>query len=248
MWLSAFIAGILTFLAPCTLPLVPGYIAFISNISLKEVGQASPTVLVRKKILFHAACYVLGFSLVFMLFGAIVGFIGHSIGSYRIYLTKIGAILVIWFGLHMSGIIPISSYSFLQKTVKWSLPKWMKPGSYKNSCLFGASFAVGWTPCIGPILGSILLLATTNGSYIHGMLLLSIFSLGLGIPFIILALMIGHAVSVVQAITPYMNIISVVSGVLLIGIGILFLTNNLGLWTAIIYQVIPFEKYIAPFL
>jgi cytochrome c-type biogenesis protein len=216
MILSAFIAGILMFLAPCTLPLVPGFLAFIGG----SGGSHK-----KEKILLNACLYVLGFTIVFVIFGALVSFISiTALGSLRFFMTKLGGIFVILLGLFMLDIIKISS---LQKTKQLSVSRFFAPGSPVAAFLLGASFAFGWSPCIGPLLSTILVLASTTASVIQGTVLLFVFSLGMGIPFLLLAITFSSAQKNVQKITKYMPIISKLGGVFLIILGfLLFLVSK----------------------
>lgn len=237
--ISAFIAGLLTFLAPCTLPLVPGYLSFISGVSAEEMKDEKQLRLARKKILLNGLMYVIGFSAVFIFFGALAGFISVSLAPLRIWLTRIGGAFVIIFGLYMLGAVRLP---FLAKEVQFRFPL-MQRGKPVNSMLLGAAFAVGWTPCVGPILASILLLATVSNTAFQGFQLLLIFSLGLAIPFLLIALGISHAAHVISRITPLLNAISIIGGLFLIGLGILLITGNFVLLISYGYSIFRFIEY-----
>ncbi len=221
---SAFVAGLFMFLAPCTLPLVPAYLGFISGVSAKDLKENKKDS--NKKIFWNGLFFILGFSVIFVLFGVLAGFIGRELFQYREILVKVGGILVIFFGLFLLGVFRLP---FLQTERKIHLPNFIKPGNPVSSFIVGAAFSVGWSPCVGPILGSILLLAGTEGSIISGAILLSVFSLGMGLPFLLVALGVSRATKYIQKIEPVMKWVSIVGGVFLVGLGILLFTNNLSL-------------------
>ncbi|NCS99393.1 cytochrome c biogenesis protein CcdA [Candidatus Parcubacteria bacterium] len=221
---SAFIAGLFMFLAPCTLPLVPAYLGFISGVSAKDLEENREGS--NKKIFWNGFFFILGFSVVFILFGVIAGFAGRQLVQYQDILVKIGGVMVIFFGLFILGVFNLP---FLQAEKKLSLPKFIKPGNPASSFIVGAAFSIGWSPCVGPILGSILLLAGTQGTVLSGAILLAIFSLGMGLPFLLVALGVSKATKYIQKIEPVMKWVTIVGGVFLIFLGVLLLTNNLSL-------------------
>ncbi len=238
--IPAFIAGILTFLAPCTLPLVPGYLGFISGVSANDLQDPTKAKIARRKIFLNGVLYVIGFSLVFIILGSLFGLGGAAFFKYRIWLSRIGGVFVIFFGLFMMGVLKLPFLNF-EKHV--GSIKAMKPGNPVSSLIFGAAFAFGWTPCVGPILGSILTLAAAGGTIGQGALLLSVFSLGLAVPFLLIALSIGSASVYLNKIGKYLNIVSTIGGAFLIFFGVLLLTNKLGAWTAYFYQFFNFVNY-----
>lgn len=237
--IAAFIAGLLTFLAPCTLPLVPGYLSFISGVSAEEVKDEAKLRSVRKKIFFNGLMYVIGFSAVFIFFGTLAGFAGAAFAPFRIWLTRIGGAFVILFGLLMLGAV---RFSFLTKEHQFRLPL-LKQGKPVNSLILGSAFAFGWTPCVGPILASILFLASTSATIIKGAALLFIFSIGLAIPFLLIALGVGSAIRVIHRITPLLNVISIIGGIFLIFLGALLLTGNFALLISYGYSIFRFIEY-----
>lgn len=236
----AFIAGLFTFLAPCTLPLVPGYLGFISGVSLQDIHDPQKAPLVRRKILLNGLAFIVGFTVVFIAFGTLAGFLGRTLVPYRIWLTRVGGVFGIIFGLFMLRVLKIP---FLNKEKQFTAPKLFTQGKALNSFFLGAAFAFGWTPCVGPILGSILLLASTSTTALQGAFLLFIFSLGLAVPFLAIAIGIGHAAQYVRRITKYLNIISVVGGLFLIVLGILLLTNNFSIFISVAYRLFDFVNY-----
>lgn len=238
--IPAFIAGILTFLAPCTLPLVPGYLGFISGVSTQDLQDPLKAKSARRKIFFNGLLFIIGFSFVFILLGSLFGLGGFIFAQYRIWLARIGGIFVILFGLFMIGVLRLP---FLNVEKNLGSIKALKPGNPVSSIVFGASFAFGWTPCVGPVLGSILTLAAASATIGQGALLLSVFSLGLAVPFLIIAASIGSASNYISKLSKYLNVISIIGGLFLILLGILLFTNKFGVWIAYFYQWFDFINY-----
>ena len=172
----AFAAGLLSFLSPCVLPLVPSYIGFLTGMSLPEVSER------RRAALGHALLFVLGFSLVFILLGASATALGRALNYYQQWLQRIGGALIIGFGLVCLGVIKVG---FLTQERRVQVEH--KPVGYVGSVLVGMAFAAGWTPCIGPVLGAILGLAATSNDLTRGTLLLTAYSAGLAVPFLLAA-------------------------------------------------------------
>jgi cytochrome c-type biogenesis protein len=238
--IPSFIAGILTFLAPCTLPLLPGYLAFISGTSLQDLQDPEKAPAIKRKIFLNGVFFVLGFSALFVLFGATLGLLGASFAVYRIWLTKIGGVLVIIFGLFMLGLFKLPA---LNEEHRFKLPSFLTVGKKSSSFVMGAAFAVGWSPCVGPVLGAVLVLASTTATVGQGAFLLAIFSAGLAIPFLLVALGIGKAAQRLAAINKYLKWVSIIGGIFLIGIGILLLTNNMALLISWGFRLLGFLNY-----
>ena len=167
--IPTFIAGLLTFLAPCTLPLVPAYLGFISGVSLADLQDPEKVRRVRWKIFLNGLAFVIGWTAVFVALGTLFGFVGSALVPYRQWLTRIGGIFVIIFGFFMLNVIRIP---FLTRQRTISVPPIFKRGKASNSLILGTAFGLGWTPCVGPILGSILLLASTSTTVFQGAFLL----------------------------------------------------------------------------
>lgn len=241
--LPAFIAGLLTFLAPCTLPLIPGYIGFISGVSVKELKDGHLPAETRKRMFLNGLMYVLGFSLVFVGIGVIFGLFGSALIHVRLLLTKLGGAIIIFFGLYLIGLHRLQMFQFLERVKRFHMTHKLKPGTPLSSFIFGATFAFGWTPCVGPILGTMLLLVSTQATVLQGALLLSVFSLGLGIPFLFVALGIGHALDYVKKITPFLGIISMIGGLFLVFIGILLFTGHMAIWIDWFYDLFAWFNY-----
>ena len=235
--IPAFIAGLLTFLAPCTLPLVPGYLGFISGVAINDLEKDKSSKL-KLKIFLNGLLYVIGFSLVFIALGTLFSVGGIAFAQYRVWLSRIGGVFVIIFGLYMMHVINLKKLSFLQSEHKLNITKHLKPGNPFSSFLFGATFAFGWTPCVGPVLASVLFLASSLETVGEGAFLLGIFSLGLAIPFLIIAATIGYAIHYIKRISRYLNIISIIGGVFLVFIGILLLTDRFAWWIGLFYETV----------
>lgn len=238
---SSFIAGILTFLAPCTLPLVPAYLGFISGSSLEDLENPVVAKKARGKIFLNGFFFMLGFSAVFIVMGTLVGFIGAALlAPYRRWLGRIGGVFVIIFGLFMLNVLNIP---FLTREKQIKAPALFKRGKPLNSFILGSAFAFGWTPCVGPILGSILLLASTSTTALQGAFLLTIFSAGLAIPFLLIAAGIGSSSRYIQSISPYLSVISVIGGIFLIMLGVLLVTEKIGVLISHSYGLFRFINY-----
>lgn len=238
--ISAFVAGLLTFLAPCTLPLVPAYLGFISGVKQNGADDPSTAETARRKIIANGVAFVLGFTLVFIFFGTLAGFLGQALAPARIWLGRTAGALVIFFGLFMLGVFRLPA---LQGEYRAKIPKWLTLGKPISSFAIGSTFAFGWTPCVGPILGSILLLASTSTTAWQGAFLLAVFSAGLAIPFLLIALGFSHATKYVHAIGKYLTWVSVVGGIFLILLGFLLLTDNFGLIIQYGYRLFDFLNY-----
>ncbi len=219
--LIAFTAGILSFISPCVLPLVPSYITYVTGASFKDLTDAKSRARLRWATMSHSLLFIIGFSIVFILMGASASYLGQIFIEYQDYIMKGGGILIIILGIHFTGLINIP---FLQVEKRFEMRK--KPLGYLGSFLVGVVFAAGWTPCIGPILSTILIYASTAQSFKTGVLLLTIYSIGLGIPFFLSSLAFNSFLSAFDWIKRYMRWITVASGVFLIVIGILFLTDT----------------------
>ena len=219
--LIAFIAGVFSFLSPCVLPLIPAYLTFIAGSSVKEVQDNVPGV--RKRIFLNSVFFVLGFSIVFSILGVLLQSVLSGIAyDLRTYLGYVGGAVIIFFGLVLLGVIKIG---VLQAEYKFSVKK--TRFQYLSSALFGAAFAVGWTPCVGAILGGVLTLAVTQPGTAFPLMLS--YPRGLGLPFLLAGLFISRATGVIKALGPYLKWLNIIFGVILIILGILVFTNTLNL-------------------
>lgn len=221
--IAAFIAGFLSFLSPCVLPLIPSYISYITGITFGELSQEVLPKRIRFLTAAHSLLFILGFTLVFMLLGLSITFAGGMISQHRQIIAKIGGIIIVIFGLSITGVINLA---FLQKERKIEVKS--KPIGYFGSFLIGATFAIGWTPCVGPLLASILLLSSTEKDIVKGAMLLFSYSLGLALPFFLSSILINNFLVYFKAIKKYLRVISVITGIFLIAIGIMIFTNSFG--------------------
>ncbi|MBL7157527.1 MAG: sulfite exporter TauE/SafE family protein [Candidatus Omnitrophica bacterium] len=223
-FVMAFVAGILTFLSPCILPLVPVYISYLTGISFSEISGELGKERKREIRLitaFHSLSFILGFSIVFVLLGAGVTVLGGLFLHHQMLLKRIGGVLVIFFALVIMNIIKIP---FLQKEKTFSYKKGSI--SFLGSVLVGATFAAAWTPCVGPILGSILVYASSTASLKEGIKLLIAFSLGIGVPFFLSALLVNSFLVYVKKIERFLRKITIAAGFILIIFGVLLLIGR----------------------
>ena len=220
--LAAFLAGLLSFLSPCVLPLVPGYVSLISGASVEELQTSERRVL--GTVMLHSITFVLGFSVVFIALGAVATGVGQVVNEYHSLLSKIAGVVVIIFGLHLTGILKIKAL-YADKRMHD-----VKGGSSAlGSFAVGFAFAFGWTPCIGPILATILLLASAQGTVMKGVVLLAVYSMGLAVPFLLTSLGVDRFLSFYGRFRKHLHTVEVLSGILLIAIGVLIFLNNLKL-------------------
>jgi cytochrome c-type biogenesis protein len=217
----AFLAGVLSFLSPCVLPLVPSYISFITGISFEDLKDSGDARRIRFLTVTNSLAFIAGFSLIFVALGASSSVVGRFLFEYQDSIRIIGGILVIFFGLFVAGVFRLD---FFSRERKFHLTG--KPAGYLGTFFVGMTFAAAWTPCIGPILGTILVYAGSKASALFGFKLLSVYSLGLAVPFFLSSLMFNSFLSYSVKIRRYMKAIMVASGILLIVFGILLLTNN----------------------
>ena len=216
----AISAGLISFLSPCVLPLIPSYIAFITGVSLEELSQQENLRQVRKKVIINSLMFILGFSLIFIALGASASFIGRFLSANIRWFEIIGGLIVILLGIHFVGIFRLK---FLDREKAIHLKR--KPLGYLGTCLVGMAFAVGWTPCIGPILGSILTLAAATQNLAKGIIMLAFYSFGLGLPFFLSALIVHKFFEYFKVIRKYFRIINAVGGVLLIIVGVMLVSG-----------------------
>ncbi len=210
----AFAAGLLSFLSPCVLPLVPSYVTFITGLSLEDVTKA------RRAALIHALLFICGFTIIFMMLGAGATTIGYVVKSHRVWMARIGGILIIIFGLYLLGVLNIGAFARERRIHLAD-----KPVGYLGSVLVGIAFGAGWSPCIGPILGAILTYTASEADLQRGMVLLLSYSMGLAVPFIAAALAVDWFLTAFARFRKYLGYVQKVAGVLLIAVGILMVTN-----------------------
>ncbi|GIP40824.1 cytochrome C biogenesis protein CcdA [Paenibacillus sp. J31TS4] len=216
--LVAFAAGLLSFLSPCVFPLVPAYVSHITG-AIVEGGRVAAG---RRLLLVRSAGFILGFSLIFVAMGASASVLGQFFAMQRDLIEKLGGLLIIVFGLQMAGVLRLK---WLMGTKSWGETK--RGGGWWSSVLLGLAFGTGWTPCVGLALSSILILAGSSESLYQGMGLLSVFSLGLGIPFLLISVAITYSLSLVKRINRFLPVLGVVNGWLMVALGLLLYTGQM---------------------
>jgi cytochrome c-type biogenesis protein len=210
----SFTAGLLSFLSPCVLPLVPSYVTFITGLSLEDVGHA------RRAAFVHALLFVLGFTLIFLALGASATALGRLLFSQRVWISRIGGALVVLFGFYLLGAFNAGILA-RERRVHFA----DKPVGYLGTVLVGVAFGAGWTPCIGPILGAILALTASTADLRQGLLLLGAYSMGLAIPFLASALAVERFLATFRRIRPQLALVARASGVLLVVVGFLMISG-----------------------
>jgi len=232
--LAAFTAGIISFVSPCVLPLIPGYLSFISGVSLEEMRGGERKSEVLKKVTLNTLFFVLGFSFVFVAMGASATFVGEFLLSKLSLFNKIAGVIIILLGLHIIGVFKISFLNYEKRFHTKS-----KPLSPLGSFVVGLAFAFGWTPCIGPILGGILTLAANQDTMGKGIMLLSSYSLGLGIPFLVTAVSFNTFLGVFGRVKRHFRTIEIISGLFLVTIGFLIFIGSFGYIAGLLNQWFP---------
>jgi cytochrome c-type biogenesis protein len=213
----ALLAGLASFLSPCVFSLVPAYVGYLGGLAAGgEDGKSN-----RWLTFSHGLAFVLGFSVVFVLFGVVAAFAGALLFDLRFWLAKIGGVVVIIFGLHMIGVFHLPFLAYDTRVQQAPDPKW----GYLSSALMGVFFSAGWSPCVGPVLGAILTLAINGGSISLGATLLSAYSIGLAIPFLIAALGIGWVTTILKKYGKTMRYVEIAMGVILVIIGVMLFTG-----------------------
>jgi len=210
--IAAFVAGLISFLSPCVLPLVPGYVSLISGVGVEELKSQETQLL--RKVMLNSAAFILGFSVVFIMLGAISTEVGQLMARHKSLLAQVAGVVIILFGLHLTGIFKIKAlYTDARlHSVKGGSTAW-------GAFVIGFAFAFGWTPCVGPILALILGFAAAQDSVIKGIILLAVYSLGLAVPFLLTSLGIERFLKFYSRFRTHMHALEVVSGVLLIALG-----------------------------
>lgn len=224
----AFTAGLLSFLSPCVLPLIPSYVTFVTGLSLEDVQRSRRTALI------HSLLFILGFTLIFLALGATATTFGRLLLAYRDWVNRIGGTLIIIFGLYMLGALDVGLFG---RERRFHIAT--KPAGYFGTVLVGMAFGAGWTPCIGPILGSILLYTSSTADLPRGLALLFAYSMGLAIPFLVSALAVERFLGAFARARPWLVWVSRVSGVLLIIVGILLITGEFTRLAAMLQGMTP---------
>lgn len=230
----AFAAGVFSFLSPCVLPLIPSYLSFVSGVSVEEMRGARAAARVRTRVVLNSTAFILGFSLVFVSLGASASFLGGLFLGYRNFIRLTGGIFVVLVGLYLVGLFKIAA---LERYLQFNLKD--KPAGYLGSVLVGITFAVAWTPCVGPVLGAVLALAGASGEVGRGIFLLSSYAAGLALPFFLSALAVNSFFQFSQRFRRYIHAVHVMGGVLLIIVGVLLITDYMTFLNAYVLRFTP---------
>jgi cytochrome c-type biogenesis protein len=237
LWI-AFTAGILSFFSPCVLPLIPSYLTYITGLSFSQLQEEHPKLQVRWTVLVHSLLFIAGFSAVFILLGALAGIASTAFQLYLReglgWLQKIGGVLIFLFGVHFTGLF---RFGVLLGEKRVHLQR--KPAGFAGTFLVGIAFAAGWTPCIGPILGTILTLAAGAGGVGPGVMLLSSYSVGLGVPFLAAGLLFHGFLSFFKRFRKHIRLVEIITGVLLMVVGILLFFDYFGRIAGYLYRYVP---------
>jgi cytochrome c-type biogenesis protein len=210
----AFSAGLLSFISPCVLPLIPSYLTFVTGVGFDELGNA------RRAAFVHALLFVLGFTLIFVALGASATVLGRVLLAYRVWITRLGGALVVLFGLYLLGVVRVAAFDRDRRVHLAN-----KPVGYLGSVLVGVAFGAGWTPCLGPILGAILTYTAATAELSRGLPLLLAYSLGLALPFLVAAVAVERFIETVARVRPHLARVSQVSGALLVIVGVLMMLD-----------------------
>jgi cytochrome c-type biogenesis protein len=224
----SFAAGVLSFLSPCVLPLIPSYVSFISGLSLEDAQRS------RRIVLVHSLLFIAGFTIVFLVLGATATALGRLFHQQRDWVGRIGGLLVIVLGLYLLGVFNIGAFARERRVHITN-----KPLGYLGTVVVGMAFAAGWTPCIGPILGGVLTYTASSADLNRGLLLLLAYSLGLAVPFLLAALMIDRFMTLFQRYRSALVWMSRISGAMLIAVGILMLTGSMSVMSTWLQQWTP---------
>jgi cytochrome c-type biogenesis protein len=212
--LLAFSAGLLSFVSPCVLPLIPSYLTFVTGVGFDELGSS------RRAAFVHATLFVLGFTLIFVALGASATVLGRVLIAYRVWITRAGGALIVLFGLYLLGVVRVAAFDRERRVHLAN-----KPVGYLGSVLVGVAFGAGWTPCLGPILGAILTYTAAAADLSRGLPLLLAYSLGLAMPFLLAAVAVERFLETVTRFRPHLARVSQVSGALLVIVGVLMMLD-----------------------
>ncbi len=229
----AFWAGVISFVSPCVLPLLPSYLTFITGISFEDLSRDDRDS-VRRATVLHSLAFIAGFTVVFVMMGALFGVLGETLFEFRGIVRRIGAVLIILFGIYVTGLVRVP---FMDRERKMHLRD--KPAGYLGSGLVGITFAAGWSPCLGPIVGSILGLAMIGSSMNagYGILLLFIYSVGLGLPFLAASLAFNTFLSLFNRFKRFIPAVNIVSGFILVAVGVFLLFSDFDAIMNVLYRM-----------
>lgn len=239
--LIALSAGLLSFLSPCVLPLFPSYLCFITGTSLDDLTSPQEQKRMRRTLIGNSMAFIAGFSLVFMALGASFSILGQMLLVYQDTIRIVGGILIVFFGIYITGLFKIPAFErYYQVQLR------DKPAGFVGSTIVGAVFAIGWTPCVGPILGAILLLASTQETVGSGIVMLAAYSFGLAIPFFLSALAVNTFFNFSRTFRRYIHAVHVAAGIILIVVGILLVADYFTILNAYALKLTP--KWLIKFL
>jgi cytochrome c-type biogenesis protein len=227
---AAFVAGIFSFLSPCVLPLVPSYLALVTGMSLEDLQEGVN----RKATVIHSLLFVLGFSAIFIVMGASASFLGQFFRQYELWIARIGGVIIIILGLHLSGVFKLAP---LMREMRIHVSD--TPAGYLGTIGIGMAFAAGWTPCLGPVLGAILTYGMSQDTMWAGVRLLTAYSAGLAIPFLVASLALDRFLQAFKRFRRWIPVVEKASGIILIGLGVLLLTGQLTALTALLARFTP---------
>lgn len=228
--IAAFVAGIFSFLSPCVLPLVPSYLALVTGMSLEDLQEGVN----RKATFIHSLLFVLGFSAIFIVMGASASFLGQFFRQYELWIARIGGVIIIILGLHLSGVFKLAP---LMREMRIHVSD--TPAGYLGTIGIGMAFAAGWTPCLGPVLGAILTYGMSQDTMWAGVRLLTAYSAGLAIPFLVASLALDRFLQAFKRFRRWIPVVEKASGIILIGLGVLLLTGQLTTLTALLARFTP---------
>lgn len=228
--LVAFTAGVLSFLSPCVLPLVPSYLSFVTGMSLEDLQKGVD----RRATMIHSLLFVAGFSMIFIMLGASASFLGVFMRHYEVWIARIGGGVIIVLGLHLTGVLRIAP---LMRERRIHVND--RPAGYIGTLGVGAAFGAGWTPCIGPVLGAILTIASTQDGVWSGVILLSFYSLGLAVPFLLAALALDSFLGAFSRFRSFLPMVEKASGILLVILGILLMTGSFTILSTYLTRFTP---------
>jgi cytochrome c-type biogenesis protein len=224
----AFSAGLLSFISPCVLPLIPSYLTFVTGVGFDELGNS------RRAALIHALLFVLGFTLIFVALGASATVLGRVLIHYRVWITRVGGALIVLFGLYLLGIVRVAAFDRERRVHLAN-----KPMGYLGSVLVGIAFGAGWTPCLGPILGAILTYTAATADLSRGLPLLLAYSLGLALPFLAAAVAVERFLETVSRLRPHLARVSQVSGALLVIVGLMMVFDYFTIMATYLQALTP---------
>ena len=229
----AFGAGVVSFFAPCVVPLLPAYIGYVTGVSLNELKEKGYAPF-RKKLLVSSVLYILGFSIVFVLLGTAAASVGSAFRRYDFLIQRVGGLIILILGLEFAGILHLP---FLAREKKFQLPSWTEKLGYSRAFFVGIVFATAWTPCVGAVLGSILALAAVTGTAVQGATMLFVYSLGISIPFMVVSFTLASAPKYLSFITKHIGTISKTAGFILAALGILLLTDTYKFLNSFLFEI-----------